>query len=149
MTSIAQYTQHQQSLINEFRAKDISNIPPKEKAATTVLIKSIVKKKDTQLLEQLLPKFVEYYDTNKSKSDKTSFESKFLKSLKTDDDKKFFEDLYNKDIKGNEDSITKRGQNIKTSDDMYNELREKYPVEIPKIIIKIMIRSKHQRNQRT
>ena len=132
MTSIAQYTQNQQSLINEFKAKEISNIPPKEKAATTVLIKSIVKKKDTQLLEQLLPKFVEYYDINKSKSDKTSFESKFLKSLKTDDDKKFFEDLYNKDIKGNEDSITKRGQNTKTADDMYNELRGKYPVNIPK-----------------
>ena len=65
MTSIAQYTPHQNNLINSFKGRDVSTITSKEKAATTVLIKSIVKKKDTQLLEQLLPKFVEYYDTNK------------------------------------------------------------------------------------
>jgi ribosomal protein S26 len=73
MTSIAQYTPHQQSLINSFKGKDVSTITPKEKAATTVLIKSIVRNKDTALLEELMPKFAEYYEINKTKSDKSTF----------------------------------------------------------------------------
>ena len=97
MTSIARYTPNQQDLINEFRAKDVSNIAIKQKAPTTTLIKSIVKKKDQQILEELLPKFIEYYDTNRSKSDKSTFESKFLKTLKNAEDQQFFETIYKKD----------------------------------------------------
>jgi hypothetical protein len=115
MASIARYTQNQQDLINEFRAKEVSNIPVKQKAPTTTLIKSIVKKKDQQMLEELLPKFIEYYDTNRSKSDKSTFESKFLKTLKNTEDQQFFETIYKKDNGAQlEDNIIKP----KTMDDI-------------------------------
>ena len=129
MASIARYTQNQQDLINEFRAKEVSNIPVKQKAPTTTLIKSIVKKKDQQLLEELLPMFIEYYDTNRSKSDKSTFESKFLKTLKNTEDQQFFETIYKKDNGAQlEDNILKP----KTMDDVYNEVKEYYPTNIPK-----------------
>jgi len=125
MASIARYTQNQQDLINEFRAKEISNIAVKQKAPTTTLIKSIVKKKDKQLLDELLPKFIEYYDTNRSKSDKSTFESKFLKTLKNTEDQQFFETIYKKDNGAQlEDNILKP----KTMDDVYNEVKEYYPI---------------------
>ena len=122
MASIARYTQNQQDLINEFRAKDVSNIAIKQKAPTTTLIKSIVKKKDQQILEELLPKFIEYYDTNRSKSDKSTFESKFLKTLKNTEDQQFFENIYKKDNGAElEDNIIKVKVDGKDSKPRYAE----------------------------
>ena len=122
MTSIARYTQNQQDLINEFRVKEVSNIAIKQKAPTTTLIKSIVKKKDQQLLEELLPMFIEYYDTNRSKSDKSTFESKFLKTLKNTEDQQFFENIYKKDNGAElEDNIIKVKVDGKDSKPRYAE----------------------------
>ena len=144
MTSIARYTPNQQDLINEFRAKDVSNIAIKQKAPTTTLIKSIVKKKDQQILEELLPKFIEYYDTNRSKSDKSTFESKFLKTLKNAEDQQFFETIYKKDNGAElEDNIIKVKVNANHKLMLKNMTYSKKQIN-QKLMLKNMIYSNHQ-----
>ena len=97
MTTAIAYTSKQQNLLNEFKKVPVKTIIAEtSKTNTTNLIKNIVKNKDP-ILEELMPKFIEYYELTKTKTDKSSFESKFLSLLKNDDDKKYFDDIYNKE----------------------------------------------------
>jgi hypothetical protein len=108
------YTIIQRALLNSFKNNPLNAITKLKgvKTNTTNLIKTMISMKDPEF-EKLLPKFKDFYEQTRTPSDKSTFESKFLKKLTNIDDVNFFETAYNKinikdDMKSLEDKYTEK-----------------------------------------